>query len=259
MPVFPPEGRGFRPRFLGLVGLALGCCLSGVAAAQDMPPPLVEGAPQAQPPPNAAAAESETTNPGGAGVNLKDRVKSVQPKSFRMAHRLSVTLDGTASLNDAFFQKWGGGGQVAFALSDPFALDLHFDYYGNQETENVVVAKQVLSSQLYATRLRFLGGLDLVWTPIYGKVAAGNSIVHFDLYVLVGADAADGEQGVLPAGDLGLGERVFFTDWFSAGVEARYALYVDHAAGEPSMLQKSLLASAVATFWIPSGSAEESK
>lgn len=205
------------------------------------------------------AATEVTTNPGEKNVNLEDRVKSVERKSFLMKHRLSLSIDGAASVNDAFFQKWGGGGQLAFAFSDPFALSARFDYFGDQELENVITAKQVLQSQLYATRLHYLTALDFVWTPIYGKLATFNKIVHFDLYVLAGVGAAGGEQGALPATEIGLGERLFLTDWCSAGVEGRYAFYVDNANGEESTLQKTLLVSAVATLWFPFHSAEEGR
>lgn len=168
-----------------------------------------------------------------------------------MAHRLSLSLDGSASLNDAFFQKWGGGAQVAFAFADPFALVAHYDAFGDQETPNVLIAKQVLTSQLYATRLHGLGGLDFAWTPIYGKLSLFNDIVHFDLYLLAGLGAAQGEQGFLPASEVGLGERIFLSEWLSTGVEARYAFYVDAAGGGPSTVQRSLLASAVVTLWLP--------
>jgi outer membrane beta-barrel protein len=208
---------------------------------------------------DASAAQEVTTNPGEKNVSLEDRVKSVQRKSFLMKHRLSLSVDGAASVNDAFFQKWGGGGQLSFAFSDPFSVTARFDYFGDQELENVITAKQVLQSQLYATRLHYLSALDFVWTPIYGKLATFNKIVHFDLYLLAGAGIAGGEQGVLPATEIGIGERIFLTDWCSAGVEGRYAFYVDNANGEESTLQKTLLVSAVATLWIPFHSAEETR
>ncbi len=229
--------------------------LGGPALAQEnSPPPPVAEAPGGTP-----NAQEVTTNPGEQNVNLADRVKSVQRKDFLMKHRLSLSVDGAASLNDAFFQKWGGGAQLGFSFSDPFAIVARFDYFGDQELENVITAKQVLTSQLYATRLHFLTALDFVWTPVYGKLATFNKIVHFDLYLLAGGGAADGEQGVIPATEIGLGERIFLTDWFSTGIEGRYAFYVDAANGQPSTLQKTLLVSAVATVWIPFHGAQETR
>ncbi len=230
-------------------------------AQADVPPPspgASEPAPAA-PTTDVGTAQEITTNPGEHDVSLADRVKSVQRKSFLMKHRLSLSVDGAASVNDAFFQKWGGGGQLAFTFSDPFALVAHFEYFGDQETENVIVAKQVLQSQFYATRLRYLTGLDFAWTPIYGKLSTFNKIVHFNLYLLAGIGIADGEQGILPATEIGLGERIFFTEWFSAGLEGRYAFYTDSASGETSTLQKTLLVSAVATMWFPFHNAEETR
>ncbi|MHB8420035.1 MAG: outer membrane beta-barrel domain-containing protein [Myxococcales bacterium] len=235
------------------MALATAWAAGGEALGQPAP------APPPAPPTDAGAAQEVTTNPGEKNVNLEDRVKSVQRKSFLKKHRLSLSVDGAASINDAFFQKWGGGGQVAFAFSDPFAVVARFDYFGDQELENIITAKQALGSELYATRLHFLTALDFEWTPIYGKFSTFNKIVHFDLYLLAGVGAADGEQGVLPATEVGLGERLFLTEWFSTGIEGRYAFYVDNASGEPSTLQKTLLVSAVATFWIPVHGPEETR
>ncbi|MHB1845889.1 MAG: porin family protein, partial [Deltaproteobacteria bacterium] len=127
----------------------------------------------------------------------------------------------------------------------------HLDYFGNQETPNVLLAKEVLTAQLYATRLHGVGGLDLAWTPVYGKLAAFGSIVHFDLYLLAGFAGVEGEQGILPASEVGLGERIFLTEWMSVGVEGRYDLYVDAASGGPATLQRAFFAGALATVWFP--------
>lgn len=264
---FPVRALASKPSKSKALAIAAAVLMTGswsswAHAQSDTPAPAPqtsEAPPVVTASPDVGSAQEITTNPGEHDVSLADRVKSVQRKSFLMRHRLSLSVDGTASVNDAFFQKWGGGGQLAFTFSDPFALVAHFDYFGDQETENVIVAKQVLQSQFYATRLKYLTGLDFAWTPIYGKISTFNKIVHFNLYLLAGMGIADGEQGVLPATELGLGERIFFTEWFSAGIEGRYAFFVDSASGETSTLQKTLLVSAVATMWFPFHNAEESR
>ncbi len=223
---------------------------SAAQPAESQPPPPPPP-PAAAPPLEAPAAEAASTNPAERDVQLADRVKSVQRKSFLMTHRLSLSVDGFASINDAFFQKWGGGLQLAFAFSEPFSLVAHVDYFGDQETPNVLLAKEVLTAQLYATRLHGLGGLDFAWTPVYGKLAAFGAIAHFDLYLLAGFGGAQGEQGILPASEVGVGQRLFLTDWMSFGIEARYDLYLDAATGGPATIQRALLVGALATIWIP--------
>jgi outer membrane beta-barrel protein len=197
----------------------------------------------------------QALGPGERDVNLEDRVKAVQHKAFLKTHRFGISGFGSASMSDAFFHKWGGGGALSFAFVDAFSLSLSYAYFHDQETENVLIAKQVLSSQLYATRLNQLATADAQWTPIYGKVELLNKIIYFDLYVLAGLGAANGATSWAPASEAGLGERVFLTDFLSVGAEGKYTFYVDQAAGGPSVLQKVLLMTGVLTIWFP-GAAE---
>ena len=161
---------------------------------------------------------------------------------------------GSASLSDAFFQKWGGGGELAYSFSDPFALSLSYSYFHDQTTYNVNIAKQVLSSQLFVTRLHSVATADFQWTPVYGKFKFFNNIVYMDFYPFAGFGMAQGETNWSPAAEVGLGERVFLTDFLSVGLEAKYDMYVDQAAGGPSTLQRVLLLSALVSVWFPGAS-----
>ena len=242
---------------------------TGTAAAQNAPddlfapaspaPPASSPSSQAPVPPESTAAPSQepsrdvgqALSPAERDVNLGDRVKAVQHKGFIKARRLSVTGFGSASLSDAFFQKWGGGGQVAYSFTDPFALSLSYAYFHDQTTYNVNIAKQVLSSQLFVTRLHSIATADFQWTPVYGKFRFFNDIVYMDFYPFAGFGMAQGETNWSPAAEVGLGERVFLTDFLSVGLEAKYDLYTDRAANGPSTLQRVLLLSALVTVWFP--------
>ena len=252
-------------------------CASGTAVAQSsddlfapappqpekpQPPPLAvpfSSSGGAQAPPSPAQrdkAAEQALGPGERDASLGDRVKAVQRKAFVKAHRFGVTGFGSASISDAFFQKWGGGGQLAYSFADPFALAVNYAYFHDQVTENVPLAKQVLSSQLFATRLHSLATADFQWTPVYGKAQLANKIIYFDVYVLAGLGAAQGETNWVPASEAGLGERIFFTDFLSVGVEAKYDFYVDQANNAPSVLQRALLVSGLLTIWFPGGPSE---
>lgn len=226
---------------------------------KQQPPQLPAPAPgQPAPPPEAQAQQqkdvAQALGPGERDVSLEDRVKSVQRKAFIKAHRFGVTGEGSASISDAFYQKWGGGGQLSYAFADPLAIALTYEYFHDQTTANVAIAKQALESQLYVTRLHMLATADLQWTPIYGKVQLANKIIYFDLYCLAGLGAAQGETDWIPASEAGIGERIFLTDFLSVGIEGKYTFYVDQAAGGPSVLQKVLLVSGLLTVWFPGAS-----
>jgi outer membrane beta-barrel protein len=218
-----------------------------------VPPPAARPPPEATPSDSSASASSSDLNlgPGEKDVNLGDRVKSVQRKSFIKAHRFALSGFASASINDAFYQKWGGGAQLAFSFADPFAVALHYAYFYTQTTENVHTAKEVLSSQMYATKLQAIAAADFQLTPIYGKFSLSNKIVYYDLYLFAGFGAAQATQSWQPASEVGLGERIFANDYLSFGVEAAFVFYADSAPGGPTVLQHSLMLSVVVSFWFP--------
>jgi outer membrane beta-barrel protein len=222
------------------------------------PPPSRPGYPPAAsptppPPPSSASLPPGEPNvgPGEKDVSLGDRVKSVQRKPFTKAHRFAVTGFGSASINDAFYQKWGGGGGLAYSFADPFALSLHYAYFYTQTTSNVHTAKEVLSSQMYATKLKSIAAADFQLTPIYGKFSLANKIVYYDFYLFAGFGAAQATQNWQPESEVGLGQRIFANDYLSFGWEGSFVFYADSAAGGPTVLQHSLLLSAVVSFWFP--------
>ncbi len=222
------------------------------------PPPQARPAP-AEPtatPPGAPLQSDLNLGPGEKDTYLGDRVKSVEHKPFTKAHRFSLAGFASASINDAFFQKWGGGAELGYSFADPFAVSLHYAYFYTQTTQNVQTAKEVLSSQLYATRLHAVAAADFQLTPIYGKFTAGNKIFYYDFYLLAGFGAAQGTQGYQPASEVGLGQRIFMNDFLSLGVEAAYVFYADSAAGGPTVLQRSLLISVLVSFWFPGSPGE---
>lgn len=223
------------------------------------PPPSRPSAASASQP--AAPAPGSTTAPAPSGepnigpgekdVNLGDRVKSVQRKPFTKAHRFALTGFASASINDAFYQKWGGGAQLAFSFADPYAVSLHYAYFYTQTTQAVHIAKEVLSSQMYATKLKSIAAADFQLTPIYGKFSLANKIVYYDFYLFAGFGAAQATQSWQPASEVGLGQRIFANDYLSFGFEAAFVFYADSAPGGPTVLQHPLMLSLLVSFWFP--------
>src|SRR5574341_338592 len=103
------------------------------SGSEEELPPLT-GEP-AEPRPAAAerpqAAEKAEKKEGGQAdllampegdVALGDRVKAVQRKGFLKRHRFELAPLFAATVNDAFYQKVGGGLRVAYNFGDTFAL-----------------------------------------------------------------------------------------------------------------------------------------
>jgi outer membrane beta-barrel protein len=239
------------------------------------PPDLDEEAPPAPKPaapPAARKAEGQAdllALPEG-DVALGDRVKAVQRKGFLKRHRFEVSPLFAATVNDAFYQKVGGGLRLAYNFGDTFALAARGVVYQNEDlklaplrTDNVREGKVAFQSQLLSSQIYRLAMVDGIWSPIYGKAAWLNRrIVHFDLYLAAGfglvwsATSFDSgnEEGLGPhlAADLGLGMRFYPLEWMALEAGLMLTVYPDQPVSSvPGTLQQVLAANVGVSFFLP--------
>jgi outer membrane beta-barrel protein len=227
------------------------------AEAPPLPPPP-SGTTQ-RPRENAATAEAPIA-PGESDVALGDRVKAVQLKGFLKRHRFELGVAFPFTVNDAFYEKLGVSGKLAYNLEDSFALQVRGGYYWQLRSDHVREGKLAFSSQLLQSRIYGQAMLDGVWSPVYGKVAwLGSSIVHFDLYLLAGFGAVWSATSLEPrnegphiATDLGGGIRFYPSDWLALDAGLIGTFYPDQpSTSAPSSLQRVLSAQVGFTVFLP--------
>jgi outer membrane beta-barrel protein len=242
--------------------------------APSPPDPDEEAPPAPKPaaPPAARKAEGQAdllAMPEG-DVALGDRVKAVQRKGFLKRHRFEVSPLFAATVNDAFYQKVGGGLRLAYNFGDTFALAARGVVYQNEDlklaplrTDNVREGKVAFQSQLLSSQIYRLAMVDGIWSPIYGKAAWLNRrIVHFDLYLAAGfglvwsATSFDSgnEEGLGPhlAADLGLGMRFYPLEWMALEAGLMLTVYPDQPMSSvPGTLQQVLAANVGVSFFLP--------
>jgi outer membrane beta-barrel protein len=248
-------------------------------ADEDLPPSPVE--PVA--PPSAATAtpvEKPAQKEGQADllalpegdVALGDRVKAVQHKGFLKRHRFELTPVFAATVNDAFYQKVGGGLRVAYNLQDNFAIAARgvvfdFDKLGLTlhpiRTDNIRAGKVAFQSQLLNSQIYKLAMVDGIWSPVYGKAAwMDRSIVHFDLFLTAGFGAvwsatsydSPGKTGLGPhiAADFGAGIRFYPQEWLAFEAGMMLTVYPDQPMETvPGTVQKVLTANVGVSFFLP--------
>lgn len=261
---------------IGLALMALGWLLAAPASAQEFGLDLredeeeesTESRPAAEEAPVSAEelrrrlqGEVPASLPGRAedDVATADKVKAVQRKHFLKRQRFELTPTFAISLNDAFYTKVGGGLMATYHLSDSLGIAAHYSHFGIVQTDYVRIAKRELRSLLLSSKLDWNAGVDLVWTPIYGKLAWFNSIIHYDLFLLTGLGVAHSQtsgapvnDGLHPAVDLGIGQRFAFTDWMAADFWVKGLLYADRPQDRQiSEIQKVLTLNVGLSFWLP--------
>jgi outer membrane beta-barrel protein len=194
-------------------------------------------------------------------VALGDKVKAVQRKGFMKRGRFEITPMLALSVNDAYYEKFGGALRLAYNLQDSFALALRGAYYGDPyRTDNVREGKVAFSSQLLSSQPYGQAMLDGIWSPVYGKAAfLGSTIVHFDLFLTGGfglvwsaTSFAPRNEGPHLATDVGGGIRFYPKEWMAFEMSLMATLYPDQPIlSVPGTIQSVITANVGFSFFFP--------
>lgn len=211
-------------------------------------------------------------------VALGDKVKAVQRKGFLKRGRFEVTPVLAITVNDAFYQKIGGGLRLGYNVRDSLGLAARYVTYGKPEfawpwnwnpspirTDNGRAGKIAFDGQLLSSQIYDQVMLDGVWSPVYGKVSfRDKQIIHFDLFLSAGFGlvwTATSEEPRLEgpgpghskfATDFGGGVRFYPKEWMAFELGMTATLYPDQPiAGLPATVQKVFVANVGVSFFFP--------
>jgi outer membrane beta-barrel protein len=230
---------------------------------EEQPPMDLSQPPASREAPAAAEKEKEARPLlpfGDEDVALGDRVKAVQRKGFLKRGRLELTPMFSATVNDAFYQKFGGGLRLAYNVQDSFAIAVRGTYYKPLRTDNVREGKIAFQSQLLTSQLDGQLMVNGVWSPIYGKASfLGSSILHFDLFLAGGfgvvwsaTSSEPRDEGPHLATDLGGGVRFYPKEWLAFELGLMATLYPDQPIlSVPGTVQKVFVANVGLSFFFP--------
>lgn len=213
-----------------------------------LPPPL-----ELSPPPK--PAEGELTE---KDIATEDRVKSVQRKPLLKTRRFELSPMFFVSMNDAFFPKVGPGLRGVYHLTDSVGAGVRFFQYHLVPSDNVRLAKRQLQSRLPYVLPRWSASLDVLWSPIYGKVSVFNDIRHFDLYLVGGAGLLGSQITAQPGRSpnlethIGLGQRFGLFDFLSFDLSLIEVLYSDRPGdGIKSVVQHVVTLNVGVSLFLP--------
>ncbi|MFP2910543.1 outer membrane beta-barrel domain-containing protein [Pyxidicoccus sp. 3LFB2] len=191
-------------------------------------------------------------------ITQEDRVKSVQRKVYRKAGRFELTPLISISVNDPFYSKVGASLRGAWYLADTLAIAGRVSLMQVVPSDDVRTAKRTFNSKIYNSVPEWSAMGDIEWSPLYGKVAFLNSILHFDGYLLAGAGVVRTEtsslpdRGLNPAADLGLGMRFVAKDYLAVNVALINTSYVDQPLGSSKgAIQNMMTLNAGISLFLP--------
>jgi len=198
---------------------------------------------------------------GERDIIQEDRVKSVQRKVYLKKHRFELAPSVSTSVNDPYYSKYALNIRGAYYLADTLALAGRFSWMGVfgssvYPSDDARTAKRDFQSRIFYSVPQWSTMGDVEWSPLYGKVAIFNSILHIDAYILGGAGVVQtdtsAQRGLNPAVDLGVGMRFVAKDFLAVNVALINTAYVDQPAGTTKgAIQNLMMLGAGVSVFLP--------
>ena len=227
------------------------------------------------------AVRTGSSSPSAAEEDKTKRpIKVIQKKNFMKIGRneLGATL-GFVS-NDPFLNRYILNAVYDRHLTEVFAVELQLGYspiFGGGDDPSTDPDWKKLSKQLLLensvspdiSELTTHGSVGLAFSPIYGKVAVGKSIIAFDIYGMFGgglvqtkddlralqavgdADAIATEKQLHPTTVIAGGVRVAFSPTVAARVEGKSMSYIETVNSTTLEMKNNFILQAGATFFFP--------
>ncbi|MCB9072091.1 MAG: outer membrane beta-barrel domain-containing protein [Bdellovibrionaceae bacterium] len=123
-------------------------------------------------------------------------VAVIQKRYLPKTHRFEGNINAAANINDSFFSSYGLGGGLTYNFNERWSVEgiLRWFSVSNSKAANQLLERGVVTNGMVSTKLFY--GLDLRWTPIYGKFSYfDKKIIPFDHYFSIGIGQTQLETG----------------------------------------------------------------
>lgn len=121
-------------------------------------------------------------------LELYSDIVVIQKKFFEKTSRWEMGISGVTSLNNKFFSSVGAKGTLGYHFSERWAFEAQGWYLAqiDKSLTNDLSDKYQISTSDIVTPQAYLG-LNLVWSPIYGKISLQEKSVNpFELFFTFG-------------------------------------------------------------------------
>jgi outer membrane beta-barrel protein len=200
-------------------------CAPAIARADSPTTAAPAAAPAAQP------GDAEAKPPGTTAMcidqqiadrlALKRKRRGAIDRLFVKAHRHEISAMGGYYDADLLSGTWIVGGSYTYHMTEETAVEFAGWYtHANADLIRALEDKRgVVLTDTYAP-IYFAESL-LQWSPVYGKLRFGGTIIHFDLHADAGVGVVDSSTSRGAAGVLGFGIKLFMGQSWAIRIDAR--------------------------------------
>jgi outer membrane beta-barrel protein len=140
------------------------------------------------------------------------------------------------------------GGSYTYHMTDETAVEFagwwthaNADIIRALEDKRGVLLTDTYEPEIFAESL-------LVWSPVYGKLRLGGSIVHFDLHADAGVGVIDSKTSRGAAGVLGFGIKLFMGQAAAFRIDARNRTFRQDLLDERFLVNDSAITMGLSVF-----------
>jgi outer membrane beta-barrel protein len=137
-------------------------------------------------------------------------ISVIQKKYLPKTERFQLYVAGGLTTNSPWFLNLGAKVNFAYHFSESFGVELSGMFLSNSALDSAKDLKQnnnLQPDKFVVTKNNL--GVDLVWSPIYGKITnLNNEIIPFDMYFAGGAGTSSttAQEGSVPTFHLATGQ-----------------------------------------------------
>ena len=165
-------------------------------------------------------------------------VAAIQNRTYHMGQEFDFSL--SLLPYDAFYKAITPEASYTFHFTDALAWEaVRFGYALDFDTNLKTQLLQLGAAPTLIEEVKLFLSSDVVWSPFYVKSALLNRYVLYgEIYGVLGGAAFDTTQAWRPAGNIGLGGRLFLNKVLSIKLEVRENLLIEQSA--PSVVDINL-------------------
>jgi outer membrane beta-barrel protein len=166
------------------------------------------------------------------------KVFAIQPRAHRMNHEFTLS---TAFLPlDAFYKFFAVSGHYVVHFTDMWAWEaIHFSFSKYLDIDTGLkreLERRWDASATDTPKIDYFIDTNLMLKPLYGKMTLFDSLViYMETYFVLGIGAEKFQTAWFPAGDVGVGMRIFLTDTLSLRFEAREYVYLEEGGVDSTL------------------------
>ena len=179
---------------------------------------------------------------------LKRKRRGAVDRLFVKQGRHELSGGGGYYASDLLSGTYIAGGSYTYHMTDETGVEFagwwthaNADIIRALEAKRAVVLTDTYAQMIFAESL-------LVWSPVYGKLRFGGSVVHFDLHADLGVGVIDSKTSRGAAGVLGFGMRLFMGQAAAIRIDMRDRVFRQELLDDRFLVNDSAITASLSLF-----------